>query len=171
MIFAAILSMFFASVQIDLSGEWKLSGTSETGDVIKCDAVVPGDVHSALFKANLIENPFWGCNETNVQWVGRRDWTISRTFEVDETFLRAPSVILRMEDVDTFAIVLVNGKAVGETSNRFRRWEFDVKPYLKAGRNTIEGRFRSSWHVADVQPQYYEKHFPASTSGVVYSIN
>lgn len=169
--FFAVLPMLFAAAEIDLSGEWRLSGIGDAGTAVECPVVVPGGVHHALYKAKLIENPFWACNETNVQWVGRRDWTISRTFDIDEAFLRAPSVILRLEDVDTFAIVLVNGKAVGETSNRFRRWEFDVKPYLKAGRNTIEGRFRSSWHVADVQPQYYEKHFPAYTNGVVYSIN
>ena len=167
----AFLPILFAAAEIDLSGEWRLSGMNGTGAALECPISVPGGVHHALYKAKLIEDPFYGCNETNVQWVGRRDWMISRTFEVDEAFLRAPSVILRLEDVDTFALILVNGKAVGETSNRFRRWEFDVKPYLKVGRNTIEGHFRSSWHVADVQPQYYEKHFPAYTNGVVYSIN
>ena len=169
--FSALLPFLFAAAEIDLSGDWRLSGMNENGTAIECPIAVPGGVHHALYKANLIDDPFYGCNETNVQWVAHRDWTISRAFDVDEAFIRAPSVILRLEDVDTFAIVLVNGKAVGETSNRFRRWEFDVKPYLKAGRNTIEGRFRSSWHVADVQPQYYEKHFPAYTNGVVYSIN
>ena len=105
--FSALLPFLFAAAEIDLSGDWRLSGMNESGTAIECPIAVPGGVHHALYKANLIENPFWGCNETNVQWVAHRDWTISRAFDVDEAFIRAPSVILRMEDVDTFAIVLV----------------------------------------------------------------
>ena len=71
--FSALLPILFAAAEIDLSGDWLLSGMNETGAAIECPIAVPGGVHHALYKANLIENPFWGCNETNVQWVGRRD--------------------------------------------------------------------------------------------------
>lgn len=61
------------AVELDLAGEWTLSGSNEVGAAISCPIAVPGDVHSALFKAKLISDPFWGCNETNVQWVADPD--------------------------------------------------------------------------------------------------
>ena len=164
MIFAAILSMFFASVQIDLSGEWKLSGTNETGDVIKCDAVVPGDVHSALFKAYLIDDPFWGCNETNLQWIGFHDWELSREFEVSDDFLRHDEIILQAEDVDCFAEIFVNNRRVGSTNDRYLRWQFDMKPFLQRGKNSIRAVFSSAITGGDRLAAEYARHYTNRTS-------
>ena len=157
--------------ELDLAGEWRLSGMNGSGAAIECPIAVPGGVHHALYKAGLISDPYFGANETNVLWVGRRDWTVSRTFEVDAFALNAKSAILRLDDVDTFATILVNGKAVGETSNRFRRWEFDVKPYLKAGRNTIEGRFKSAWNVSEAEAARSDRPYPIYRNGIVEAIN
>ena len=58
---------------------------------------------------------------------------------VPESAVQAKAVYLRAEDVDTFCDVSINGQYVGTTSNRFRRWEWDVKPLLHAGSNTLVG--------------------------------
>ena len=141
---AAIVPFFFAAAQIDLAGDWRLSGTDEKGSAVECAAAVPGDVHSALLRANLIPNPFWGCNETNVQWVGFHDWTLSREFDVTPEFLAYDEIVLRAEDVDCFADIFVNGQRVGVANDRFIRWQFDVKPFLCVGKNTIRGVFASA---------------------------
>ena len=52
MIFLA--AMFFAAVEIDLSGEWRLSGADQNGAAIECAVTVPGDVHSALLAQGLM---------------------------------------------------------------------------------------------------------------------
>ena len=147
-LFAAI-PLLFAVAEVDLAGAWRLSGANEAGERIECPIAVPGDVHAALYKAKLIPDPFWGCNETNVQWVGRHDWTVSRTFDVEPSLLEHESVILRLEDCDTFATLLVNGKEAGRAHDRFRRWDFDVKRLLRPGRNEICGIFKSAWNVAE----------------------
>ena len=172
-LFAALSAGFAAAgeVALDLSGEWRLTGADAAGAPVACPAMVPGDVHSALLAADVIPDPFWGSNETNVMWASRCDWTLSREFHVDEAFLSSPSVILRLEDVDTFATILVNGVPIGETNNRFRRWEFNVRPLLRAGINTIEGKFKSAWRVADAEPPKWERYLPAYTNGIVYTIN
>ena len=105
--FVAVAGMVLTgrAVELDLAGEWTLSGSNEVGQAISCPIAVPGDVHSALFKAKLMPDPFWGCNETNVQWVGRHDWTMSNSFEVSSELLCHGKVILRLEDCDTFATV------------------------------------------------------------------
>ena len=167
----AVIPLFFAAAEIDLAGTWRLSGTNAKGNAIECPVVVPGDVHSALLDARLIDDPFWGCNETNVLWASRRDWTIYREFNVCPDILSASSVVLRLDNVDTFATIRVNGEMVGETCNRFRRWEFDVKRLLHPGRNTISGEFKCAWDVADAQPYQWERYIPAWTNGIVYSIN
>ena len=137
--FVAVAGMVLTgrAVELDLAGEWTLSGSNEVGQAISCPIAVPGDVHSALFKAKLMPNPFWGCNETNVQWVGRHDWTIERTFDISAELLEHKKIILRLEDCDTFADIFVNGENVGSTCDRFLRWDFDVKPFLKIGKNVI----------------------------------
>ena len=171
MMLCAIVPLLLAVSEIDLSGEWRLSGVDEKGAAIECAAAVPGDVHSALFMANLIPDPFWGCNETNVLWVSKSNWTLERDLDVSPEFLAAKSIVLRLSDVDTFATIRVNGENVGETCNRFRRWDFDVKRLLRPGRNTIRGEFKCAWDVAEAQPYNWERYIPAWTNGIVYTIN
>ena len=160
-----------AACELDLAGVWRLSGLGFGNKPISCAADVPGDVHSALVRAGIVPDTFYGTNELSAAWVNRRGWTLSRTFSIDEKTLSARSVILRLEDVDTFAEVLVNGVRVGETSNRFRRWEFDVKPYLRCGENTVTGVFRPAWDVSEEEAARYPKPIPCNKNGIVPTIN
>lgn len=160
--FVAVAGMALTglAVELDLAGDWTLSGSNEVGQAISCPIAVPGDVHSALFKAKLMPDPFWGCNETNVQWVGRHDWTIERTFDVSAELLSHKKIILRLEDCDTFATIFVNGRKVGSASDRFLRWDFDVKPFLKVGKNVIRGEFASAARKGDEIAATYGKTYP-----------
>lgn len=128
--------------RIDLTGEWRLEqvGKSE----VNCPITVPGDVHSALLSAKIIPDPYYSANEYLTLWVGRADWIQRRTFEVPAKFLSAPSVVLRLDEVDTFATVTLNGHVLPRMDNRFRRWDFDVKKLLLPGRNEIDVRFDSA---------------------------
>jgi len=156
----ALVSAVAPAVDLDLSGTWRLE---KSGDAkVACPIDVPGGVHSALLKAKLVDDAFWGRNEEKVQWVGKSDWNISRDFEVPAGFLAKREVVLRLEDCDAFATILVNGRKVGETTDRFQRYTFDVKPFLKAGANTIEGRFRSPEREADGRRAAKGRAFPMS---------
>jgi beta-mannosidase len=143
------MTTFQTTCRLDLAGQWQLDGTDEQGVALSCAATVPGDVHSALFAAGLMPDPFWGRNERDVQWVAQHDWTFSREFDVPEDFLAHASVILRLEDCDTFATVFVNDVEVGETRDRFMRWDFDVRDVLRPGRNKIRLVFASAWRKGD----------------------
>lgn len=168
---ALLLSLALGAGEVkDLSGTWSLNCAE---DRVPADlpVQVPGDVHSALLKAGLIEDPYCGFNEMENLWVGRCDWAISRTFTVDETFLRHAAIYLRAEDVDTFCDISINGHKVGSTTNRFRRWEWDVKPYLKAGENVIEGYFRSAEKECERVAAGYGYPMPMSEVGLVPDIN
>ena len=146
---ASLLSVFFYCVSaqsfqvFDLSGEWELSDASLVR--VKCiSATVPGDVHSALLKGGIIEDTYFAENEMDALWVGRTDWVFRRRFTLNGDFLSHLSIVLRAEDVDTFCDVSINGHKLKPCTNRFRRWEWEVKSYLKEGENLIEGYFHSA---------------------------
>ncbi len=148
---ASVLFAFSAHavvVEQSLEGQWRLAFATNATEVI-APIEVPGGVHSALLKAGRMKDTYYGRNELDTQWVAKEDWAIARSFEVSPELLAHKKVILRLEDCDTFCQVFVNGVKVGETTNRFRRWDFDVKPYLKVGTNEIRGVFASAWRIAD----------------------
>ena len=163
MIVAAVSTMLPAesivsSGRLDLSGVWHLR---EADNVVQftLPMQVPGDVHSALFAAGKIPDPFFGQNELVTQDVGRKDWRVERSFMVPASMLKAKSVILRLEDVDTFCTIELNGEEVGKTDNRFRRWEFDVKKFLKPGDNRIVGLFKSAENESNERAKGYDHKF------------
>ena len=157
-----LAAMFFAAVEIDLSGEWRLSGADQNGAVIECAVTVPGDVHSALLAQGLMPDVFYGRNEEKTLWVARREWTVTRDFDVSAELLSCSEAVLRLEDCETFCEISVNGHCVGRTSDRFQRYAFDVKPFLRSGRNTISGRFASPVAEADALSLKRGRPYPMS---------
>ena len=138
----AALAAALSSV-LNLGGIWELSDAPGK-KVHAIPASVPGDVHSALLRGGIIEDTYVGMNELDALWVGREDWVFRRIFTLDGDFLSHASVLLRAEDVDTFCDITINGHRLSPCTNRFRRWEWEVKPYLKEGKNVIEGYFHSA---------------------------
>ena len=118
---------------IDLSGKWRLSSER----VAPVAAELPGDNYSALLEADVIPDPYYGCNEKLVQWPGALTWTFEREFEVAPEFLARRSVFLNLDSIDTFGEVFVNGVSVGVSSDMFTRFRQEVGHLLKAGTNAI----------------------------------
>ena len=58
--------------QIVLNGEWELSSPQMPG--LKIPAELPGDMYSALLKAGIIPDPYFGCNEPAVQKYRDCEW-------------------------------------------------------------------------------------------------
>ncbi|MBR2837194.1 MAG: glycoside hydrolase family 2 protein [Kiritimatiellae bacterium] len=162
---AAVLAGGLAQAdELDLSGTWRLT-QAETNSV-SCPVAVPGGIYTALYDAKYIPNPYFAQNERLTQWPGRVEWDFSRTFDVPADFAARKSVTLRLEDVDCFADVYVNGRKVGSTCNRFQRFDFDVKPYLKAGANEIRARFHSTELVSYAETNKYSREFDISNATV-----
>ena len=159
------------AAELDLAGEWTLISVKDiqTGTYASTDkpevspyipATVPGGVHDALLRAGRIKDVYYGSNETNALWVGKCNWIISRSVDVSGDFLRHGQIVLRLEDCDTFASVFVNGGLVGSTTDRFQRYTFDVKKYLKEGKNEISVVFRSPEDEADSRRKSIGKPYP-----------
>ncbi len=111
-------------------GEWKL-------------AQVPGCIHTDLMQNNVIEDPFFRDNETDVQWIGYKKWEYRTKFEVDAEFLQHDAIDLIFEGLDTFCDVYLNERLLLSADNMFHTWRLHVKEELKKGKNTLRLVFDS----------------------------
>ena len=152
------------AAELDLSGTWTL--TQADKPEVTCPVAVPGGIYTALYDAKLIPDPYFAQNEKLTQWPGRTDWLFSRSFTLPEGFADAKAVTLRLEDVDCFATVKVNGHEVGRTSNRFQRYDFDVKPFLKQGDNRIEALFESTERISYAESNKYDRAYNIANATV-----
>jgi beta-mannosidase len=108
-------------------------------------AGVPGCVHTDLLAAGLIPDPFLGRNETEVAWVGRREWT----YEVELPGAGAPGghdrTDLVFDGLDTAAEIRLDGRVLGSVRNMHRSYRFDVTGL--SGRLSV--RFASAYTEAE----------------------
>ncbi|MDE3056388.1 MAG: glycoside hydrolase family 2 protein [Bacteroidota bacterium] len=137
--------------KLDLNGEWqfKAINTYSTLPAEKLDAQqwmdaeVPGTVHTDLLAAKKIPDPFYRLNENDVQWIDSQRWLYRRGFVIPSGLLKEKKIVLVAEGLDTYAKISVNGKFVANTANMFVEHRFDIKRFLKAGKNRIEILFDS----------------------------
>jgi beta-mannosidase len=123
--------------ELNLAGDYALSSPTKK---IKVRIALPGDVHTALLKAKEIPDPYFGANEQEVMWVNETAWAVERKFAATAADIDG-YLTLTLENVDTFATILVNGKEVARTQNMFVRYDIDVTGKVKAGENTLRIEF------------------------------
>ena len=106
-------------------------------------AQVPGVVQTDLAAARVIPDPFYGDNESRLQWIGLADWEYRTTFQVDAATLQRSHIDLVFDGLDTFAEVFLNDQPALTADNMFRSWRVAAKPLLKPGTNSLRIVFRS----------------------------
>lgn len=126
-----------------LDGQWRMSwcpigeGTQETARMMKkLPYLVPGDVHTPLIDAGLIEEPLYGLNSLDCRWVEEQEFWCERTFTLDAADL-APVMRLTFEGLDTTADVYLNGQHIGRHNNAFVEITWDVAAHVHPGENTL----------------------------------
>ncbi|MEM2842043.1 MAG: glycoside hydrolase family 2 protein, partial [Thermoproteota archaeon] len=138
---------------LDLCGNWQLLALSQEEankfSVLELpakgwiEAKVPGVVQLDLMAAGKIPDPFFRTNERSVSWVEDFDWVYKKEFEIRDGVLSKDAVELIFDGLDTFASIWVNGKHVGEAQNMFIQHRFDVKGFLRQGKNSLIVWFKS----------------------------
>lgn len=129
----------------NLCGEWRLKKLKGPGEKItQTKAKVPGHVHSDLIEHKLIAEPFYRLNEIEQQWVGDSTWEYSLDFEVSQQELSKKFASLICEGLDTLASIYINDKLLAKTDNMFICWNYNIKSFLKTGKNNIRIVFASS---------------------------
>lgn len=166
---------------LDLTGDmWMMR---EEGTDEQIPAVVPGATYTDLMRAGRIPDPFYRENNglgakggsnlwtfdwdkyvrevdpQPIQWVSETNWIYERTFDVPVELLAKPHIELHCHGLDTLATIWINGKLVGRAHNMFRSWNFNVRPHLKAGNNTIRIKLDTlAPYVARHRIAYQKKH-------------
>ncbi len=125
---------------VSLNGDWTLQ---QAGEQRTIPAQVPGCVHLDLLANDLIDDPYFRDNESRLLWIGETDWTYRRDFDVTPDILAHDQVLLRCHGLDTLAAIRVNGVEIARTDNMYRTYEFDVKPHLVSGENSLEISFEA----------------------------
>jgi beta-mannosidase len=98
---------------------------------------VPGDVHSALIEAGLLDPPYFGHNDLKARWVEDKVWWYRTELEVPEAPAPGERWWLEFEGIDTFATVYVGGLEIASSENQFVPLSLDVTRVLRPGRNVV----------------------------------
>lgn len=94
------------------------------------NARVPGDVYTDLWKAGVIDDPYFGRNSVRAQWVQHYEWWYSLQFDMKE-MPDDEIAELVFEGVDYSCEVWLNGHYLGRHEGAFSKFSFDVTPYLR----------------------------------------
>ncbi|MAD78481.1 MAG: beta-mannosidase [Planctomycetaceae bacterium] len=109
-------------------------------------ATVPGVIHHDLIAAGVIPHPDRGDGEQRQKWVGRSDWTWSRSMgdaDLPAGVPRDSVVDLVFDSIDTVGRVCLGDEVLGEVSNQFHRHRFRIdRAGIEAGER-LEVRLRS----------------------------
>ncbi|MGH9586909.1 MAG: beta-mannosidase [Acidobacteriaceae bacterium] len=149
-------------VSLDLGGDmWSLREESKGG---KTPATIPGGTYTNLLAAGAIPDPFRGENNSKVQWVAEKSWTFERGFHIARDLHDKRHVELVCHGLDTLATVWLNGHEIGTANNMFRKWTFDIRPYLHKGENHIRIRLDSLTSYVEEQRAAYKGKYGVDLS-------
>jgi len=112
----------------------KLTQAVQQPDSSWMPTVIPQQVAEILLENGKIPDPHIGKNAANCSWIWENDWAYATTFPTPQG--RGP-VLLRLKGVDTIARIYINGEEAGQCHNMFRRYVFNIRSYLKDGRDNI----------------------------------
>ncbi|PMD14973.1 glycoside hydrolase family 2 protein [Hyaloscypha hepaticicola] len=125
-------------------------------------AQFPTNVHLDLIANKIIEDPFIGKNENDVQWIGEVPWVYKTTFPSPTLSTEERGnvkAVLAFDGLDTFATVVLNGKEILKTENMFTPERVDVTTYLKKqGDNELEITFESAYLKGCALVEKYPDH-------------
>ncbi len=130
-------------MQIKLDN-WKLIFDDKT-----IGATVPGDITIDLYRAGLVQNPYFGLNYKDIEWVARRDFTYQSVFCADDELLQNESVEVVFDGIDVFADIYLNGKHIGSAKNMFLQYRFEIRDLLKSGNNLLTVEMHSTLNAMD----------------------
>ena len=134
-------------VVIDLSkSDWTFN---EFGRKEKYSAKVPGTFHTDLLANQLIEDPFYGTNESQLQTYNNKEWEYETYFNINKNNLEPEQIHLIFEGLDTYAQVYLNGKSLFYANNMFVKWKIPIKNHLNIGENHLKIHFFNPLKVAE----------------------
>lgn len=144
-------------MKLDLNGIWQVKNLTDDGALF--EGIVPSTNYNDLLRNDLIPDPFFGTNENKTLWVGDKDWSYQRNFNLSSEILSFERIELVANCLDTIAEIYINGVSIAKTSNAHISYRFNVKENLVNGENSIEIIFKSPNNFAKNESQRIGKKF------------
>ena len=137
----------FHSCTVSVDNRWEFKQVDHPDSEYLETAGVPTEIHRDLLHHGRIPDPFLGKNESDVQWVGEREWVYRNYFQPP----RRPAVgkrVLIFEGLDTYATVKLNGEAILHSKNAFISYHVEVTKILRVEQmNCLEIIFHSAFSI------------------------
>ena len=141
---------------------WTFKQADKEGSKFLPVAQFPTNVHLDLIANKIIEDPFIGKNENDVQWIGEVPWVYKTSFPSPTLSTEQRGnvkAVLAFDGLDTYATVVLNGKEILKTEDMFIPERVDVTTYLKnQGDNELEIRFESAYLKGCALVEKYPDH-------------
>lgn len=111
---------------VSLDGIWKLNGY---------DAKVPGSIHTSLFEAGVIPDPYKYRDDDKARELSFQDWDYTKEFIYDGS---GDNVWLVFGGIADRCDIYLNDKYLGNHQGMFAPIEFNVSEYIVKGLNKIK---------------------------------
>ncbi len=131
---------FAKETKVPIQDNWQFR---QVGKTAWMPATIPGTVHTDLLKNGEIEDPYFGNNGGDLQWIEREDWEYKTAFLADGEIVTKDKIMLDFHGLDTYADVFLNDSCILVADNMFRSWEVDVGPIIRRGKNDLRILFHS----------------------------
>lgn len=118
----------------DLNSGWNFRQAFQPSDYLP--ATVPGTIHTDLYSNGIIPDPFFGTNETKLQWIETKTWEYTMSFGCTKAMRKEKHIELQFEGLDTYADVYLNDTLLFTSEDMFLSYAKDVKKYIKE-KNTL----------------------------------
>ena len=115
--------------------------------VVNIPATVPGDLVTDLQRAGMVKDPLSSNNHkdpSQVQFWNGESYTYTKNFTVDASIRKTAIVRLVLNSVKMGASISLNGNFLGNATNQFLRYTYEIAALLVNGQNTLSIRFDRS---------------------------
>ncbi|MDQ3141060.1 MAG: glycoside hydrolase family 2 protein [Bacteroidota bacterium] len=144
-IYILFISNSFTQKTVKLTENWFFK---KAGDIAWLPAQVPGNIYRDLRMNQLIQDPFYGNNEKELQWVGQQEWWWKCHFEWDGSS-EFSNIDINFESLDTYAELFLNLKKIGEHNNYFSPFSMPISQWLHIGQNELLVKIKPAALISD----------------------
>ena len=148
-----------AETTVTLSSEWKFR---QKGMMEWHKATVPGTVHTDLMANGIIDDPYFGMNERDMQWIDKEDWDYETVFDLDGNIADKDNIELIFDGLDTYCDVYLNGTHILFADNMFRGWTVPCNGIIREKGNVLSVKFHSPIKIGLKEYDSYPYIYPAS---------
>lgn len=142
--------------------QWKMDYEQYRG--LECQA--PCSMYSVLLKEGLIEDPFYGLNETKYTSLSEKDCTFRCEFTPEEEVLAKEYIRLEFYGIDTICDIYCNDVLLDSVKDMHRFYAYDVKKLLHRGNNEIRLEFKAPiTYITDMNRKHFLWTAPDTVEG------